>query len=298
MQIGFCGLGRMGAAMVSRLLDQGQKPVVWNRNPDKVQPLVTKGARAAPTPAAVASQSDIVLSILLDEPAVRAVYDGKDGLLSGDIKGKILVDMSTVAPTVPQELAQRARAKGGGFLECPVGGTVGPAREGRLIGMVGGEAADFVRAKPVLDLLCRKVDHLGPNGAGAAMKLAINLPLCIYWEALGEAIALTRDFKIAPAKMMEIFGESSGGINGLKVRGPAVVKALETGERPPVGFTIDGVIKDMNIMMDWARHLGVELPALERVRASYQAAARAGWDQADNCSVLFYRLAEAKKAAR
>ena len=100
MQIGFCGLGRMGAAMVARLLDQGQKPVVWNRNPDKIKPLVTKGARAAPTPAAVAAESDIVLSILLDEPAVRAVYDGQDGLLSGNIKGKLFVDMSTVAPTV------------------------------------------------------------------------------------------------------------------------------------------------------------------------------------------------------
>jgi 3-hydroxyisobutyrate dehydrogenase len=298
MQIGFCGLGRMGAAMVARLLDQGQKPVIWNRDPEKVKPLVVKGARAAPTPAVLAAQSDIVLSILLDEPAVRAVYEGKDGLFSGDVKGKLFVDMSTVAPTLPPDLAKRARAKGASFLECPVGGTVGPAREGRLIGMVGGEAGDFARAKPVLDQLCRKVEHVGPNGAGSAMKLAINLPLCIYWEALGEAIALTRDFNIAPAKMMEIFAESSGGINGLKVRGPAVVKALETGERPPVGFTIDGVIKDMNIMSDWAKHLGIELPALERVLASYRAASHAGWAQADNCSVLFYRLNEAKKAAR
>src|SRR5487761_1495028 len=231
MQIGFCGLGRMGAAMVARLLDQGQKPVVWNRTPDRTKPLVVKGARSAPTPAAVAAQSDIVFSMLLDEAAVRAVYDGKDGLFSGDVKGKLFIDMSTVAPTVPQ-------------------------------------------------------------------KLAINLPLCIYWEALGEAIALTRDFKIPPTKMMEIFAESSGGINGLKVRGPAVVKALETGERPPGGFTIDGVIKDMNIMSDWAKHLGIELPALERVLASYRAASHAGWAQADNCSVLFYRLDEAKKAAR
>lgn len=297
MQIGFCGLGRMGAAMVARLLDQGQKPVVWNRNPDKVKPLVTKGALAAPTPAAVAAQSNIVLSILLDETAVRAVYESKDGLLSGDVKGKLFIDMSTVAPTLSPDLAKQARAKGASFLECPVGGTVGPAREGRLIGMVGGEAADFLRAKPVLDLLCRKVEHVGPNGAGSAMKLAINLPLCIYWEALGEAIALTRDFKIPPAKMMAIFAESSGGINGLKVRGPAVVKALETGERPQVGFTIDGVIKDMNLMTDWAKQLGVELPALERVLASYQAASRAGWSQADNCSVLFYRLDEARRAA-
>ena len=144
MQIGFCGLGRMGAAMVARLLDLGQKPIVWNRSPDRVKPVVAKGARSASTPAEVAAQSDIVLSILLDEPAVRAVYDGKDGLLSGDIKGKLLVDMSTVAPTLPQELAQRARAKGAGFLECPVGGTVGPAREGRLIGMVGGDQSSAV----------------------------------------------------------------------------------------------------------------------------------------------------------
>ena len=102
--------------------------------------------------------------------------------------------------------------------------------------MAGGEAADFARAKPVLDLLCRRVEHMGPNGAGSAMKLAINLPLSVYWEALGEAISLTRGFAIPPAKMMEIFGESSGGINGLKGRGPAIVAALETGKRAAAGL--------------------------------------------------------------
>ena len=298
MNIGFCGLGRMGAAMVSRLLDRGEKPAIWNRTPERAKPLLERGAIWTRNPVEIARHSDLVLSILLDESAVRAVYQGPGGLLSGDIKGKLFVEMSTVSPALPQELAAAAKAKGAALLECPVGGTVGPAREGKLLGMAGGDAADFIRAKPVLDLLCRKVEHVGANGAGAAMKLAINLPLCIYWEALGEAISLTRDFGIPPAKMLEIFGESSGGINGLKVRGPAFVKALETGQRPPVGFTIDGVIKDMKIMLGWAKGMGVALPVLDRAVDCYAEASQAGWSDQDNCTVAFHRIAESKAAKR
>jgi 3-hydroxyisobutyrate dehydrogenase len=295
MQIGFCGIGRMGAAMVARLLDQGQKPVIWNRSADKAKPLLERGAQWAESPAKLASQSDIILSILIDDDAVRAVYEGKDGLFSGDVKGKLFVEMSTVSPALPQELAKAAKAKGASLLECPVGGTVGPAREGKLLGMAGGEAVDFARAKPVLDLVCRRVDHMGPNGAGSAMKLAINLPLSIYWEALGEAISLTRGFGIPPAKMMEVFGESSGGINGLKVRGPAIVAALETGKKPPQGFTIDGVRKDIAIMLAWGKREGVKLPVLERALECYDQASRDGWSQDDNCTILFHRLEQGKK---
>lgn len=295
MQIGFCGIGRMGAAMVARLLDQGQKPVIWNRSAGKAKPLLERGAKWAESPAKLAAQSDIIITILIDDNAVRQVYEGKDGLFSGDVKGKLFVEMSTVSPELPQALAKAAKAKGAALLECPVGGTVGPAREGKLLGMAGGDAADFARAKPVLDLLCRRAEHMGPNGAGAAMKLAINLPLSIYWEALGEAISLTRGFAIPPAKMMEIFGESSGGINGLKGRGPAIVASFETGKRPPQGFTIDGVRKDLAIMLGWAKHEGVTLPVLERALECYDQAARDGWSQDDNCTVLFHRLEQGKK---
>lgn len=295
MNIGFCGLGRMGAAMVARLLDQGQKPVIWNRSAEKAKPLVERGAIWAASPAEVAAKSDIILSILIDDNAVRAVYDGTGGLFSGEIKGKLFVEMSTVSPTLPQALAKTAKAKEAALLECPVGGTVGPAREGKLLGMAGGDKEDFARAKPVLDLVCRRVEHMGPNGAGAAMKLAINLPLSVYWEALGEAISLTRGFAIAPAKMMEVFGESSGGINGLKGRGPAVVTALETGKLPPQGFTIDGVRKDIAIMLGWAETEGVRLPVLERALECYDQAARDGWGQGDNCTILFHRLEQATK---
>jgi 3-hydroxyisobutyrate dehydrogenase len=296
MKIGFCGIGRMGAAMVARLLDQGQKPVIWNRSADKAKPLLERGAVWAESPAKLAAQSDIILSILIDDNAVRAVYDGPNGLFSGDVKGKLFVEMSTVSPTLPQALAKTAKAKGASVLECPVGGTVGPAREGKLLGMAGGDAADFARAKPVLDLVCRRVEHMGANGAGAAMKLAINLPLSIYWEALGEAIALTRGFGIPPAQMMAVFGESSGGINGLKVRGPAIVAALETGKKPPQGFTIDGVRKDIALMLAWAKTEGVKLPVLERALECYDQAARDGWSQDDNCTILFHRLEQGKKS--
>ena len=295
MNIGFCGLGRMGAAMVARLLDQGQKPVIWNRSAEKAKPLLERGASWAASPAEIAAKSDIILSILIDDNAVRAVYDGTGGLFSGEIKGKLFVEMSTVSPALPQALAKTAKAKGAALLECPVGGTVGPAREGKLLGMAGGDKEDFARAKPVLDLVCRRVEHMGPNGAGAAMKLAINLPLSVYWEALGEAISLTRGFAIAPAKMMEVFGESSGGINGLKGRGPAVVTALETGKLPPQGFTIDGVRKDIAIMLGWAKTEGVRLPVLERALECYDQAARDGWGQGDNCTILFHRLEQATK---
>src|SRR5579863_7416068 len=177
MELGLVGTGRMGAAMGDRLLDLGHKLTVWNRSPEKAQALVARGARMADAPSAVASAGEIILTVLTDANAVAAVYDGPRGLLAGKVTGKLLIDMSTVSPATTRSLAQRVRAKGAGFLECPVGGTVGPARDGRLLGLAGGSAEDFARAKPVLDQLCRRVDLLGPNGTGSAMKLAINLPL-------------------------------------------------------------------------------------------------------------------------
>ncbi|MGE5202518.1 MAG: NAD(P)-dependent oxidoreductase, partial [Acidobacteriota bacterium] len=208
MNIGLVGTGRMGAAMGERLIDVGHRLAVWNRSADKAAKLVARGAVLAASPAEVASASEITLTILTDAKAIEAVYDGPKGFLTADISGKLLVDMSTVAPETIRALAGRVRAKGGAFLECPVGGTVGPARDGKLLGMAGGSAEDFARAKPVLDQLCRRVDLLGPNGAGSAMKLAINLPLAVYWEALGEALSLVRDAGIPPEKLIEIMTDS------------------------------------------------------------------------------------------
>jgi 3-hydroxyisobutyrate dehydrogenase len=294
MEIGFAGTGRMGAAMVLRLIDQGHRLTVWNRSAGKLAPLVERGARPAETPRALAAANPVVITMLTDAGAIDAVYHGAPGLLAADAKGKLFIDMSTVTPATTRALAERVRAAGGQFVECPVGGTIGPAREGKLLGLAGGEAADFARAKPILEQLCRRVDHLGPAGVGAAMKLAINLPLIVYWEALGEALSLMRDGGVAPAKLIEIMSESSGGTNALKNRAPKLVTALEGGA-PDVGFDIDGMRKDLRTIAEYVRALGIETPLAATALQSYDAAARDGWGNRDGSSLVAWRVERAKK---
>src|SRR5579871_159776 len=259
MEIGFCGTGRMGAPMVERLLDGGHGLVLWNRSPDKLKPLAARGARVAATPQAVAAEVDLVITMLTDAAALGAVYDGPNGLLAVAVTGRLFVDMSTVRPDVIRALADRVRTKGASLVECPVGGTVGPAREGKLLGFAGGAAADFARAKPVLEQLCRRVEHVGPNGAGSSMKLAINLPLALYWEGLGEALSLCADAGVDPKLMLELFQDSSGGANALKTRASKILSAID-GKPADVGFDIDGMRKDVRSMIDEAAALGVEAP--------------------------------------
>jgi len=293
MDIGFCGTGRMGAAMVHRLIDLGHRLTVWNRTEAKAKPLLERGARWAKSPAETAA-NDIVITILTDRRALDAVYDGPEGLLTRAAKGKLFIDMSTVTPEAIRDLAARLRAKGAALVECPVGGTIGPAREGKLLGLAGGEPADFARARPILDQLCRRVDHLGPNGSGAAMKLAINLPLIVYWEALGEALSLVRDIGVSPAKLIEIMQESSGGTNALRNRAPKLVTALEGGA-PDVGFDIDGMRKDLRTMAEVAKAMSIELPVAMTSLDSYDAAAKDGWGNRDGSSLVAWRAQQRKK---
>jgi 3-hydroxyisobutyrate dehydrogenase len=288
MDIGFCGTGRMGSAMVLRLLDQGHRLTVWNRTAAKAEPLLQRGARWANSPAEIARGHDITLTILTDTSGVEAVYLGPDGLLAGAVQGKLFIEMSTVPPETIRTLAARVRAAGAALVECPVGGTVGPAREGKLLGLAGGDAADFARAKPILEQLCRRVDHLGGNGNGSAMKLAINLPLAVYWEALREAMSLIAGTGIEPAKALEIMGESSGGANALKSRAGKIATALAGGS-PDVGFDIDGIRKDLRTMAAVAKAAGRELPVAATALASYDAAAGEGWGGRDGSSLVAWR---------
>src|SRR5262249_25470553 len=233
---------------------------------------------------------------LTDAKAIEAVYDDPEGLLSGDVAGKLFVDMSTVAPETIRALAARVHARKAALVECPVGGTVGPAREGKLLGMAGGAAADFARARPVLEQLCRRVDLLGPNGTGAAMKLAINLPLAVYWEALGEALSLVRDAGIAPEKLIEILADSSGGTNAIKNRGPKLVAALQEGPKAEAGCDIDGMRKDLRTMLAVAAAMGLELPVAVKALECYELAAQAGWGNRDASNLVVHRLEKAKTA--
>ena len=271
----------MGAAMAGRLVKLGHEVTVWNRTTAKSRPLADAGAMVAATPAELASQSDLIMTILTDTEAIDATYRGKSGLLEGAVIGKLFVEMSTVRPEVERNLAKSINARGAFLIDCPVGGTVGPARDGKLLGFVGGADIHVERAKPVLDQLCRRVDHCGPIGAGASMKLAINLPLSIYWQAFGEALALCKPLGLDPSKLIEIFSETSGGPNTLKVRGPALADALRGKAPDPVTFDIDSIRKDLRTMLEEGRALGRDLPVSAKALACYDEASRNGLGAAD-----------------
>jgi 3-hydroxyisobutyrate dehydrogenase len=271
----------MGAAIAQRMLSVGHEVTVWNRTPDKTRTLAAAGARVAPTPAALAAACEAVITILTDAAAIDAAYHAKDGLLSGNVAGKLFVEMSTVRPETERKLAEKVRAKAAALVECPVGGTIGPAREGKLFGFVGGNAQDVARAKPLLDQMCRRAEHVGPVGAGASMKLAINLPLLVFWQAFGEALALCRPLGLDPARLMDIFADTSGGPNVLKNRGPVLAAALQGKDTGPVTVDIDAMRKDLRTMIEEAGALGTRLPVTSSALECYDEASRAGMGKGD-----------------
>src|SRR5690349_2452296 len=194
MKLGIAGIGKMGAAIAARLIEVGHDVTVWNRTPEKAKTVA--GAKIAGSPVELAQINETVITILTDAAALDAVYNGPSGLLQANVAGKLFVDMSTVLPAAEIALAGAVRGKGAAFVECPVGGSTGPARQGKLIGLMGAEAADAARARPLLEQLCRRLEHAGPVGSGAVLKFTINLPLMVYWQALGEALALARTIQI------------------------------------------------------------------------------------------------------
>jgi 3-hydroxyisobutyrate dehydrogenase len=276
MHIGLAGVGKMGNGIAARLIEVGHQVTVWNRTAGKLKPAVDAGAKMAKTPAELAGAVEVVISILTDAAAIDAVYGGPQGLLATDVKGKLFIEMSTVRPDIQIALAAKVRAKGAAFVECPVGGSTGPARQGKLLGLCGAEPADFARAKPILDQMCRRVEHCGPVGAGEVMKFTINLPLMIYWQALGEALALCRDLKLDPVRLMDLINDTSGGANVLKVRGAAIAAKMKGTDPGPVTFDLDGGMKDMRAMIAEGKARGVELPLVERALACYEEAKAKG----------------------
>jgi len=292
VKIGVVGIGKMGGAIATRLLGLGHEVVVWNRSAEKAK--AVSGAKVAATPRELAGDVETIISILTNAAAIDAAYEGADGLLKGDIQGKLFIEMSTVRPQTEKQLAAKARALGAAFIDCPVGGTVGPAREGKLLGFVGGDADDVARARPLLEQMCRRVEHVGPVGSGASMKLAINLPLLVYWQALGEALLLCKPLGLDPARLMNIFADTSGGPNVLKVRGPSIAAALNGGDTGPVTFDVDSIRKDLQTMIEEAQGLGGTLPVTARALECFDQASRDGLGKSD-AAVLPVRWSIAAK---
>jgi 3-hydroxyisobutyrate dehydrogenase/2-hydroxy-3-oxopropionate reductase len=278
--IGFAGLGRMGLAMARNLLRAGFPLSVWNRTAERCAPLVRQGATAVADPAALAA-ADVVVTMLSDGAAARTVLVAS-GLLEALPPGSIVLEMSTSGPTAVAELAAEAVRHGVDLLDAPVSGSVSVAEAAELFAMVGGEPAAYERAAPVLDAMTKGHVLLGPSGAGAAMKVAVNGMIAVTNESLAETLALAERFGIERERAYDVL--SSGALASpfvLYKRG-----AFLHPEREPVAFTTAQMRKDASLAQELAGRLGVRLPALAAAAGVLEEAGREGLAEADIASVL------------
>ncbi len=284
-RIGFAGLGRMGQAMAGRLLTGGFPLVVYNRTRPKAEELLAQGAAWADTPAALAEQADIILTILTDDRAVEQVYSGVGGLLTGDCAGKLFIEMSTIRTSTIMSLRPLVEARSARLLDVPVSGTLEPARQGQLLAMVGGRAEDLERARPVLELLCRRIVHLGPSGSGTTMKLALNMPMAIFWSGLAEAMAMGSQFGLDRAQMLDVYLDSPVALPALRMKAPLLLGASHE-----VAFDVTGVRKDLLAMVATGQDAGVPMPSGSAALALFAAATAAGYGDRDLIAVVEYML--------
>ncbi|HUD41673.1 MAG TPA: NAD(P)-dependent oxidoreductase [Dokdonella sp.] len=281
MRIGVAGLGKMGAAMAARLHEQGAQVTVWNRSREKA---VASGLPVADTLHALCGRSDIVLTSLFDDGAATAVYRGSEGLLAAG-RGKLFIETSTLSPAVQVSLFEAAMGAGAAFVECPVGGSIGPARAGRLLGLAGGEIDDLERARPVLQMLCRRIERMGPVGSGSLTKLAVNLPLLVFWQSFGEALALVRELGKDPAWLVSLFGETAGAPSILGTHAAAVAATLAGDRNVAPTFAVDAMRKDLRTLLAEGRARGMTLPLASRTLWVLDAISAAGQGDRD-CSYV------------
>jgi len=269
--------------MAPRFLDAGHELTVWNRTQSKTTSLAGRGARVAASPADVSEASDVVISILGDDASVVDVYLGEAGLLAKHVAGKLFIDMSTVQPVTSRRIAAKAESVGAAFVESPVSGTVGPAADGKLFGLVGGKVDAVEHARPYLDILCRRIVHAGSVGQGSLMKLVVNLPLGVYWQALAEAMALGEAGGLTREQILDTIGDSSAALAVLDLKKSAIL-----GEPGTVAFDVDSMQKDILAMLETGSGLGVPLPTASAALMSYSAASAGGLGQEDAVAIVRY----------
>ncbi|MDB6163800.1 MAG: 3-hydroxyisobutyrate dehydrogenase-like protein [Xanthomonadaceae bacterium] len=297
MNIGVVGTGRMGTAVVRRLLQLGHDVRVWNRTAAHAHDALEAGAGWSPSLGDLVDGSDAVISFLFDDAAVERIYLGADGVQTGHVDGRLFIDMSTVTPGTHADIAQAMAARNAVFIECPVSGSIPLVLSGALVGFAGGDAAGFARARPLLVQLCRRVEHVGPIGAGARMKLASNLLLEVFWQALAESLLLIDPAGMDRARAIDLLADSNIGATILRARATQIVAALN-GETPgAVAFDVDTMRKDLRDMSHEANAQGSSLPLAERTLDCFDQASRAGMGHVDSVTYPAYWLARQKADA-
>lgn len=289
MKIGVAGLGRMGHAMAARLLEVRGEVTVWNRSAVRAGDLLAEGAVWAESPAALAEGCDVVVSILADDAAAREVYLGAAGLLAATPRRAMVVEMSTLSPEMVRALAAEAAARGVGFVESPVLGTVMPARTGQLAALTAGEAEAIARAGPVFEALTRTVIHVGEIGQAAVLKLCVNDMVIGYLALLGEATALGEAAGLSRDLVLSAIAECPAAAPLLKIKGDV----LRGAGVPKVAASIATILKDMELLAGEAEARGLRLPLALGTRDSLRAARDSGWEERDMAELVAFHRGQA-----
>ena len=282
MNIGFVGLGAMGSLIVPRLMAAGHDVTGWNRSRDKADKLIAAGMRQADTPRAAAERSEIVFSIVTDAAAVEAVALGADGVVAGLREGGVYIDMSTIAPDASRAVAARFKAAGRVMLDAPISGSPVTVAQGNASIMVGGDAAAYERARPVLLAIGPKVTRIGENGLACQMKISINLLLIVEVICFGEAIALAEKGGVARDVAVDAVLKSVAASPVLGYRGPFILD----GKMPAVPLAdVTLQQKDMQLALDLGRRLGSPVPLAAAANEMMNACRGLGIDHRDFVTV-------------
>ena len=292
MRVAILGTGRMGSAMARALVRDGHQVTLCNRTPDRAVALAAEiGCVAVATPREAAADAEVIISMVADDAAVRELYRGPDGVLAGLTPGSVAVDSSTVLPSVVRELAPQVRERGAAILDAPVSGSVSLAEAGQLTLMVGGEAADLERARPVLESIAGRIFHLGALGSGATIKLAVNAAILGLNEAIAEALVLAERSGVDRARAYEVFAASAVAAPYVQYKQAAFLQPDET----PVAFSLELAAKDMAHILALADAVGARMPQAELNRSMLLEAASHGRGGADLSAVASHLRASASE---
>ncbi|SEO88400.1 3-hydroxyisobutyrate dehydrogenase [Mucilaginibacter gossypiicola] len=276
VKIGWIGLGKMGVPMSQQLIKAGYPLNVYNRSKDKEEGFKSQGIGTAASPALLLNNADVVFVMVSDDKAINDIFNGDEGLLTAKASGKIIINMSTVSPSISKEMAAACKAQGNYYLDAPVSGSVKQAEDAMLVIMVGGEAGAFEQAKPILEKMGKLVMLVGNTGSGNVAKLAINTLLGIVAQGFAETVTLAQQNGINAEALTTLISNSALGSPFIKIKGDAIVN-----NNYNAAFALKHIAKDLRL----AKDLGLATPLGETAYQTYQDA-EAAFGEEDIIAVI------------
>jgi len=277
LKLGWIGLGNMGNPMAKNLLKAGFELMVHNRTRSKELELVEAGASSVDSPQQLLQACDVVITMLSNDAAVKEIFDGTNGLLSNSVPGKLLIDMSTVAPETSRYLSGRCSEHQMNFLEAPVSGSVKPAQDGQLIILVGGTVVNYEKAIPIFNVLGKLSVHVGAAGVGSSAKLAINYLLGLNLQGLAETILFAEKNGVSKTDMLTIINEGACGNGITKIKSPSILN-----NHYPAAFALKHLVKDLQL----AKDAGLDTPLITPLFNSYRQAEEEGLGGDDAMAII------------